>query len=109
MEVEVLVDNMDGHFGFAFNRSAEDFIAAFLTTNESDIEKVSYSKGDILKISLTVQNVAMRVGEFYVLGGLADKSGLLWYEKKASKLLSMENNKGLGPMIMKSSWKLDKK
>jgi ABC-type polysaccharide/polyol phosphate transport system ATPase subunit len=109
MEVEVLVDNMDGHFGFAFTRSAEDFIAAFLTTNESDIEKVSYSKGDILKISLTVQNVAMRVGEFYVLGGLADKSGLLWYEKKASKLLSMENNKGLGPMIMKSSWKLDKK
>ena len=68
-----------------------------------------FAKGDIVKVSLVVERVAMRVGELYVLGGLADKSGLLWYETKFSKLLAMEANKGVGPMIMKCDWQLDKK
>lgn len=108
MEVEVLVDNMEGHFGFAFMKSAEEPIASFLTTNADEVEIGSFSKGDVFKVSLVVEQVAMRVGEFYVLGGLADKSGLLWYETKFSKLLAMEPNKGVGPMIMKCAWKLDK-
>ena len=109
MEVEVLVDNMEGHFGFAFMKSAEEPIASFLTTNADEIELGVFAKGDIVKVSLVVEKVAMRVGEFYVLGGLADKSGLLWYETKFSKLLAMEANKGVGPMIMKCDWQLDKK
>jgi len=108
MEVEVLVDNMEGHFGFAFMRSAEEPIASFLTTNDDEVEIGSFSKGDVFKVSLVVEKVAMRVGEFYALGGLADKSGLLWYETKFSKLLAMEPNKGVGPMIMKCAWQLDK-
>jgi hypothetical protein len=44
------------------------------------------------------------VGEFYVLGGLADKSGLLWYETKFSKLKHIDANKGVGPLIMQSEW-----
>lgn len=108
MEVEVLVDNMEGHFGFAFMKSAEEPIASFLTTNADEIEIGSFAKGDVFKVSLVVEKVAMRVGEFYVLGGLADKSGLLWYETKFSRLLAMEPNKGVGPMIMKCNWQLDK-
>lgn len=108
MEVEVLVDNMEGHFGFAFMKSAEEPIASFLTTNYDEIEIGSFSKGDVFKVSLVIEKVAMRVGEFYALGGLADKSGLLWYETKFSKLLAMESNKGVGPMIMKCVWQLDK-
>jgi len=108
MEVEVLVDNMEGHFGFAFMKSAEEPIASFLTTNADEIELGSFSKGDIFKVSLVVEKVAMRVGEFYALGGLADKSGLLWYETKFSTLLSMAPNKGVGPMTMKCVWHLDK-
>lgn len=108
MEVEVLVDNMEGHFGFAFMKSAEEPIASFLTTNADEVEIGSFAKGDVFKVSLLVEKVAMRVGEFYVLGGLADKSGLLWYETKFSKLLAMEANKGVGPMIMKCAWQLDK-
>ena len=108
MEVEVLVENMQGHFGFAFMKSAEEPIASFLTTNDDEIEIGSFSKGDVLKVSLVIEKVAMRVGEFYVLGGLADKSGLLWYETKFSKLLAMEPSKGVGPMIMKCEWQLDK-
>ena len=108
MEVEVLVENMQGHFGFAFMKSAEEPIASFLTTNDDEIEIGSFSKGDVFKVSLVIEKVAMRVGEFYVLGGLADKSGLLWYETKFSKLLAMEPSKGVGPMIMKCEWQLDK-
>ena len=108
MEVEVLVENMQGHFGFAFMKSAEEPIASFLTTNDDEIEIGSFAKGDVFKVSLVIEKVAMRVGEFYVLGGLADKSGLLWYETKFSKLLAMEPSKGVGPMIMKCEWQLDK-
>ena len=108
MEVEVLVDDMEGHFGFAFMKSAEEPIASFLTTNDDEIEIGSFAKGDVFKVSLVVEKVAMRVGEFYALGGLADKSGLLWYETKFSKLLAMEPSKGVGPMIMKCEWQLDK-
>ena len=108
MEVEVLVENMEGHFGFAFMKSAEEPIASFLTTNDDEIEIGSFAKGDVFKVSLVIEKVAMRVGEFYALGGLADKSGLLWYETKFSKLLAMEPSKGVGPMIMKCAWQLDK-
>ena len=108
MEIEVLVENMQGHFGFAFMKSAEEPIASFLTTNDDEVEIGSFSKGDVFKVSLVIEKVAMRVGEFYVLGGLADKSGLLWYETKFSKLLAMEPSKGVGPMIMKCEWQLDK-
>jgi hypothetical protein len=51
----------------------------------------------------------MRVGDFYVLGGLADKSGLLWYETKFSKLMHVEANKGVGPLIMESQWSVVQK
>ena len=108
MEIEVLIENMQGHFGFAFMKSAEEPIASFLTTNDDEIEISLFSKGDVFKVSLVIEKVAMRVGEFYVLGGLADKSGLLWYETKFSKLLAMEPSKGVGPMIMKCEWQLDK-
>ena len=107
MEVEVLNDEMEGHFGFAFMRSAEEPIASFLTTNAEGVELRRYSRGEVFKVRLVVEKVAMRVGDFYVLGGLADKSGLLWYETKFSKQLSMNANKGVGPITMQATWSLD--
>ncbi|MBL6754360.1 MAG: ATP-binding cassette domain-containing protein [Pseudomonadales bacterium] len=107
MEVEVLNDEMEGHFGFAFMRSAEEPIASFLTTNAEGVELRRYTRGEVFKVRLVVEKIAMRVGDFYVLGGLADKSGLLWYETKFSKLLSMSANKGVGPITMQATWTLD--
>ncbi len=109
MEVEVLVDDIEGNFGFAFMKSAEEPIASFLTTDVEGVDKGPFKKGDVFVVSLTVSNLAMRVGEFYVLGGLADKSGLLWYETRFSKLLPVEPNKGVGPLIMESSWQVNHK
>ncbi|MAX08957.1 MAG: hypothetical protein CMQ08_13405 [Gammaproteobacteria bacterium] len=107
MEVEVLADGIEGNFGFAFMKSAEEPVASFLTTDIHHIEKGPFSKGDKFTVSLTVKNLAMRVGDFYVLGGLADKSGLLWYETKFSQLLHVDANKGVGPLLMQSEWKVD--
>ncbi len=109
MEVEVLVDGIEGNFGFAFMKSAEEPVASFLTTDVDEVEKGPFSKGDKFTVSLTIRNIAMRVGDFYVLGGLADKSGLLWYETKFSKLLHVEANKGVGPIIMRSEWSVSQK
>ena len=103
----MLNDEMEGHFGFAFMRSAEEPIASFLTTNAEGVELRRYSRGEVFKVRLVVEKVAMRVGDFYVLGGLADKSGLLWYETKFSKQLSMNANKGVGPITMQATWSLD--
>ena len=108
MEVEVLRDNIEGNFGFAFMKSAEEPVASFLTTDIREIEKGPFNKGDKFTVSLSLSGLPMRVGEFYILGGLADKSGLLWYERKFSKLFHVEANKGVGPLIMDSKWTVKK-
>ena len=108
MEVEVLKDNIEGNFGFAFMKSAEEPVASFLTTDIREIEKGPFNKGDKFTVSLSLSGLPMRVGEFYILGGLADKSGLLWYERKFSKLFHIEANKGVGPLIMDSKWTVKK-
>jgi len=104
MEIESLVDSMETNFAFAFMKSAEEPIALFVTNAIEDVNKGPFRKGDKITVSLLVKKVAMRVGEFYVVGGLADKSGLLWYETKYTKLKHIEANKGLGPLIMESEW-----
>lgn len=104
MEVEVLKDGIEGNFGFAFMKSSEEPHASFLTTELDDVEKGPFNKGDRFTVSLTVNHFPMRVGEYYVLGGLADKSSLLWYETRFSKQLSIKPTKGVGPITMDSSW-----
>lgn len=108
MEVEVLKDGIEGNFGFAFMKSSEEPHASFLTTEVEDVEKGPFHKGDRFTVSLTVENFAMRVGEYYVLGGLADASGLLWYETKFSKLLRIKATKGVGPITMVSGWAVNR-
>ena len=108
MKLEVLADNVDGHFGFAFMRSAEEPISSFLSTNSENVNLGECKKGDVITVSLLVEKIAMRTGEFFVLGGLADKSGLLWYETKFSSALSMAPTKGVGPLIMNSTWTIEK-
>ena len=107
MEVEVLRDNVQGHFGFAFMKSAEEPVASFLTTQRPEVEKGPFNKGDKVKVQLVIRKLAMRVGDFYIIGGLADASGLLWYETKYSKLMHVAPNKGVGPLIMESDWSID--
>ena len=108
MEVEILTDQMEGNFGFAFMKSTEEVIASFLTTDIQDVHKGPFRKGQKLTVTITISSIAMRVGQFYVLGGVADRSGLLWYETKPSKPLQMEANRGVGAYAMKSAWQVEK-
>ena len=89
-------------------KSAEEPVASFLTTDIKEVEKGPFNRGDCFTVSLTVSGLPMRVGDFYVLGGLADKSGLLWYERKFSKLFHVDASKGVGPLIMHAKWSVQK-
>ncbi len=109
MEVEVLNDVDQATFGFAFMKSAEEPMASFFTTDVEGVEKGPFEKGDSFTVSLVVRNFAMRVGEFYVLCGLADETGLLWYETKFSKQLMVKANKGVGPIAMAADWRVSRK
>ena len=106
MEVEVLNDVEQATFGFALMKSAEEPMASFFTTDVEGVEKGPFNKGDHFTVSLVVRNFAMRVGEFYVLCGLADETGLLWYETKFSKQLTVKANKGVGPIAMAADWQV---
>ena len=108
MEIEALQDGVEGYFGFAFMKSAEEPVASFLTIDRDDIETGPFRKGEIIRVSLTVRNLAMRVGGYHVLGGLCDDTGLLWYETRFSKLLRVESGKGVGPLTMPAEWKLSR-
>lgn len=104
MTVEVLRDGVEGHFGFAFMRSAEEPAASFLTIGEEGVEKGPFRRGDRFTVSLTVRRLPMRVGEYHVAGGLADGTGLHWYETRISRPLSVRPNKGVGPLVMDADW-----
>ena len=106
MEVEVLNDVDQATFGFALMKSAEEPMASFFTTDVEGVEKGPFKKGDSFTVSLVVRNFAMRVGKFYVLCGLADETGLLWYETKFSKQLTVKANKGVGPIAMVADWQV---
>ena len=109
MEVEVLNDVDQATFGFAIMKSAEEPMASFFTTDVKGVEKGPFKKGESFTVSLVVRNFAMRVGQFYVLCGLADETGLLWYETKFSKQLTVKANKGVGPIAMAADWQVLRK
>jgi len=109
MEVEILKDNAEANFGFAFMRSTEDILASWHTSDIDGIDKGPFKEGDRFEVSLRVNRLAMRSGEFTVLGGVADRSGLLWYETKFTKPIRVAASKGVGQLIMESDWSVIQK
>ncbi|MEX0619748.1 MAG: ABC transporter ATP-binding protein [Pseudohongiellaceae bacterium] len=108
MEVEILTDHFNGNFGFAFMNSTDEVMASFLTTNRKDVDKGPFKEGDRLVVSATIASIAMRVGQFYILSGIADHSGLLWQETKPSKPMQIKVNRGVGSYTMKSDWNVQR-
>src|SRR5690606_28940244 len=101
---EVLSDSMECNFGFAFMRTLDEITSSYLTTDIQNVCKGPFQKGEVLTVQIRVNAMPMRVGSFYVLGGVADRSGLLWYETKLSKMITIRPNKGVGPLIMRVNW-----
>jgi len=102
--IEVLNDNARGYFGFAFMKNLDEVISSYLAIDRPEVESGPFKKGEILTVQVRLQALAIRTGKFHVLGGVADDSGLLWYETKLSKEITIKANKGVGPFIMKSEW-----
>jgi lipopolysaccharide transport system ATP-binding protein len=103
-KIEILADNLVCNFGFAIMRNLSEIMSAYLTTDLDDVPKGPFMKGEILTVRSRLNAVSMRVGEFHVLGGVADASGLLWYETKLSNLIRIKSNKGVGSVVMRVQW-----
>ena len=107
-KIEILEDNVICNFGFAIMRTLDEIMSAYLTTDLTDVPKGPFAKGELLTVRTRMNAVPMRVGEFYVLGGVADPSGLLWYELKLSKLIKIKPNKGVGSVVMRVKWDIQR-
>ncbi len=107
-KIEILEDNVICNFGFAIMRTLDEIMSAYLTTDLTDVPKGPFAKGELLTVRTRMNAVSMRVGEFYVLGGVADPSGLLWYELKLSKLIKIKPNKGVGSVVMRVNWDIQR-
>ena len=106
--IEILADNVICNFGFALMRTVDEMMSVYLTTDKEHVSRGPYQKGELLTVRTTIHAIPMRVGEFYVLGGVADESGLLWYELKLSKAIKVKPSKGLGTLIMNASWEIQR-
>jgi len=106
-KIEILQDGLVCNFGFAIMRTLDEIQSAYLTTDLTDVPKGPFKKGDIIMARIRVNAISMRVGEFYVIGGVADSSGLLWYETKLSKLIKIKSTKGVGSVVMRVNWDIE--
>lgn len=104
IQVEILNDNVNCYFGFALMKDLHEFQSSFLATDRPDVENGPFRKGEIITVQVRLHGLAMRTGNFNVLGGVADPSGLLWYDTKLSKEVRVNTIKGLGPLVMRSDW-----
>ena len=72
------------------------------------MEKGPFKKGDSFTVSGGEE--FRHAGRWRsVLCGLADETGLLWYETKFSKQLTVKANKGVGPIAMAADWQVSRK
>jgi lipopolysaccharide transport system ATP-binding protein len=102
--VEVLRDNTRCYFGFALMQNLQEVMSSYLAIDRPEVESGPFSAGEVVTVQVHLEAVATRVGGFHVLGGLADESGLLWYDTRLSKEIRVKPNKGVGPLRMRSSW-----
>jgi len=107
-KIEVRKEGLVCNFGFAIMRTLDEIQSAYLTTDRNDVPKGPFKKGEVLTVRIRVNAISMRVGEFYVIGGVAEESGLLWYETKLSKLIKIRPTKGVGSLIMRAEWDIQR-
>jgi len=107
--VEVMKDDTRCYFGFAFMQNLEEVMSSYLAIDRPEVESGPFKAGEVITVQVHVEAVATRVGAFHVLGGLADESGLLWYDTRLSKEVRVKPNKGVGPLRMRSHWTVTRK
>ncbi|MBF0375928.1 MAG: ABC transporter ATP-binding protein [Desulfamplus sp.] len=105
MDVEILKDGLMPRFGFGFLMPDETPLYASMTHHDQ-IECGPYSAGDTITVRLRLKEFPVRSGTYRIVGGIAENSGLLWYEYKIIGPIKIETNKGLGLIACEHEWKI---
>lgn len=108
LQAEILNDNVICYFGFALMKDLEEVMSSYLAIDRPDVEHGPFKKGERITVQVQVQAMALRVGKFHVLSGVADESGLLWYDTRLSKEININPGKGWGTLVMRSSWSMQR-
>ena len=89
-------------------KDLEEVMSSYLAIDRPDVEHGPFKKGERITVQVQVQAMALRVGKFHVLSGVADESGLLWYDTRLSKEININPGKGWGTLVMRSSWSMQR-
>ncbi|MBF0111351.1 MAG: ABC transporter ATP-binding protein [Desulfamplus sp.] len=105
MDVEILKDGLVPRFGFGFLMPDETPLYVSMTHHD-DVLCGPYLAGEVITVRLFIKNFPVRTGSYRVVGGIAEKSGLLWYEYKVIGPIKIETNIGLGLLSCEHNWQI---
>lgn len=105
MDVEILKDELMVRFGFGFLMPDETPLYVSMTHHDG-ISCGPYASGDKLTVRLRIEKFPVREGFYNIIGGIAENSGLLWYEYKIVGPVKVQTNKGLGLISCSRKWEI---
>jgi len=106
MEVEILQDQLRPQFGFALIMDNEAVYSMALTHHDR-IECGPYREGSRIRVRLRIHDFPLRTGICRLIGGVAEKQGLLWHEMEQLGPIKISGNTGHGLITFKRDWELE--
>jgi lipopolysaccharide transport system ATP-binding protein len=105
MDVQILKDRLTPRFGFGFVMPDESPLYVRLTHHDG-ITCGPYSAGEKITVRLHLEKFPVREGTYRLVGGVAESSGLLWYEYKYVGPVKILTNKGVGLLFCGHEWEI---
>lgn len=103
MKVKVVRDGIKPNFGFAFVAPDETILSAAMTHHDR-INCGPFRTGEEVRVSLVIERIPIREGTYRLAGGVAEETGLLWYETKDLWPVRVEGGQGIGPVTFQHKW-----
>lgn len=105
MEVEVMAEGASPNFGFCIMNNEEEILCTTFTHYDG-LACGPYSPGQNLVVRYVIDFLPLRFGSFKIYGGIADESGLLWYDLRIISPVTVTTGKGVGSISLKGSWEV---
>ena len=105
MDVEIYKEGLTPQFGFGFLMPDESYIYASVTHHDG-ISCGAFSAGEKVTVRLYLEKFSVREGTYRLIGGVAENSGLLWYEQKIVGPVKIQSSKGHGLLACGHEWKI---
>lgn len=106
MDVEILQDELRPQFGFALIMDNESVYSMALTHHDG-IACGPYAAGSRVRVRLKIHDFPLRTGSCRLIGGIAEKQGLLWHEMEQLGPIKISGNTGHGLITLKRDWELE--